>query len=175
MNRSALEQIPFFVYGTLIPGQPNDHLWGEGIRRVETAVFAHGKLFDMGTYPMLVEGGAGIVQGKLISVANGSYEEILARLDYLEGYAPEQPTASGYRRVKREVITLSGRSVLSWVYVGRLDQAGGFELIPGGKWVTYSASMRSRMDHWWESIQTVSGRHGGVEDDGTSTPFQNDE
>lgn len=171
MNYDASEQIPFFVYGTLIPGQPNDHLWGDGIRGVETAVFTHGMLFDLGYYPMLVEGGVGTVQGKLISVANGFYEEILNRLDYLEGYDPEQPDASDYRRVRREVNSQNGHTVFSWVYVGRLDLAEGFELIPGGDWLTHAASLRGLMDQWWETIHTVSGRHRGVENDGLSTPF----
>ena len=167
MNRSASEQIPFFVYGTLIPGQPNDHLWRSGIRGIETAVFTNGKLFDMGYYPMLVEWDGGTVRGKLISVANAVYEETLNRLDYLEGYFPDQPAESGYRRVKREVITQSERSVLSWVYVGRQDLARGSEFIPGGDWVGYVAGMRSRMDNWWKTIHTVSGHHGGMASDGT--------
>ena len=167
MNLSASYQLPFFVYGTLIPGQSNDHLWRSGIKCVETAVFTNGKLFDMGYYPMLVEGDGGTVRGKLISVANAVYEETVNRLDYLEGYFPNKPAESGYRRVKREVINQSERRVLSWVYLGRLDLARGSEFIPGGDWVGYTARLRSRMDNWWETIHTVSGRHRGVEGDGS--------
>ena len=54
MNRHAPEQLPFFVYGTLLPGQPNDDLWGDGIAQVETAVLDDSHIYDMGYYPMLV-------------------------------------------------------------------------------------------------------------------------
>jgi len=167
MKRYALAQIPFFVYGTLIPGQPNDHLWRGGIRSVETAVFPNGILYDMGNYPMLVEEEGGVVRGKLISVVNGLYEEILSRLDHLEGYIPDQPSKSSYKRIKREVTTDKGQRSLSWLYIGRQKQAQKRRVIPGGDWVLYAASRRGNIDNWWENIDTVHGLHNGAEGSGT--------
>ncbi len=100
MKRHALERWPFFVYGTLIPGQPNEHLWGKAIATIETAVITNCQLYDMGYYPMLVEQQGAAVHGKLITVQYQAYENILARLDNLEGFVPDQPTDSTYRRVQ---------------------------------------------------------------------------
>ena len=30
-------QLPFFVYGALLPGQPNHYLWRDGIRKQQAA------------------------------------------------------------------------------------------------------------------------------------------
>ena len=72
-------------------------------------VFAEGNLYDMGYYPMLLEEGSGTVRGKLISVANVFYAEILNRLDNLEGYDPDQPGRSSFTRKRRAVMTESGQ------------------------------------------------------------------
>ena len=162
MNCDASEQLPFFVYGTLIPGQTNDHLWREGIRGVETAVLTNGRLYDMGYYPMLVLEGSGTVQGKLITVASGCYGEILKCLDDLEGYIPDQPSKSTYMRLKRGVTTDDGRKALSWVYVGRPDYVGDTELIACGDWIDYAAGLSSQLDSWWENVITVHELHDGM-------------
>jgi gamma-glutamylcyclotransferase (GGCT)/AIG2-like uncharacterized protein YtfP len=163
MNSHASEQIPFFVYGTLILGQPNDHLWRGAITSVKSAVFNNGLLYDMGYYPMLVEVKGGTVRGQLISVANRFYQEILDRLDILEGYMPDQPDKSSYRRVKREVTIEKGQRILSWLYRGRQKHVQKSKLIPGGDWELYAASMRCDLLDWWANIDTVLGLHDGVE------------
>ena len=121
MKRDASERLPFFVYGTLIPGQPNEHLWGQAIETAETAVFDNSQLYDMEYYPMLVEQRSGSVFGKLITVKDQLYLDTLVRLDALEGFIPDQPLESTYRRVKRDVTTSAGRTAVSWVYVGRME------------------------------------------------------
>ena len=166
MNRHALQQIPFFVYGTLIPGQPNDHLWRGGIKSIETAVFRNGKLYDLGHYPMLVEEGVGTVRGKLISVANGQYKDILQRLDSLEGYNPEQPSKSSFRRIKREVTTGTGQKFLCWLYVGRQEFVLDGKMIPSGDWENYAAETYHDMDLWWTNVDTVLGFLDGADNDG---------
>jgi len=160
MKHQASENLPFFVYGTLIPGQPNDYLWGNGITDTETAVFANSRLYDMGYYPMLVEKRGGFVHGKLITVTDRMYLETLARLDALEGFVPNQSKDSVYSRVKRVVTICTGRSAVSWIYVGRVDQVGDSPQITGGDWVVYAAAKQSQLATWWESVNTVFGRHG---------------
>jgi gamma-glutamylcyclotransferase (GGCT)/AIG2-like uncharacterized protein YtfP len=159
MNRGALAQIPFFVYGTLLPGQPNDHLWGAGIKAIETAFYVNGKLLDMGYYPMLVEEGAGTVRGKLITVTGEQYGKILHRLDRLEGYLPDRPNESSFQRVQRKVWTESGAKILSWVYIGNKRHAKKRRPIPDGDWVEYAAKTRPNKDNWWETVDTVLGLH----------------
>ena len=160
MKRNASQRWPFFVYGTLIPGQPNEHLWGKGITTIETAVIVNCQLYDMGFYPMLVEQQGGFVHGKLIRVKKQAYCNVLARLDKLEGFVPEQPTKSTYRRVRRDVMTNTGHTAVSWVYMGRIDQLGDAQLISGGDWESHVVGKQREMATWWESVQTVFGRHG---------------
>ena len=94
MNCDASVQLPFFVYGTLIPGQPNDHLWGNAIVSAESAILANCQLFDMDYYPMLVEQCGSSVRGKLITVKEDAYLETLTRIDALEGFVPNRPARS---------------------------------------------------------------------------------
>jgi gamma-glutamylcyclotransferase (GGCT)/AIG2-like uncharacterized protein YtfP len=160
MKRDASQRWPFFVYGTLIPGQPNEHLWGKAIAKTETAVITNCQLYDMGYYPMLVEQQGAAVHGKLITVKKQAYMNILTRLDNLEGFVPDRPRDSTYHRVQRDVMTSTGRTAVSWVYVGHMDQLGDSRLISGGDWVAYAAGKQSEMAAWWESVNTVFGRHG---------------
>ena len=164
MNRYALPMNPFFVYGTLIPGQPNDHLWQDGIESVETAVFDGGKLYDMGYYPMLVEEKGGSVQGKLITVIPTLYRQILDRLDNLEGYSQDQPTESSFTRVERNVLLRNGKAITAWLYAGHLQYAVGKQEIPGGDWVSFAADLRGEMDNWWQSVDTVYGLLNGQDE-----------
>lgn len=166
MKRDASQRWPFFVYGTLIPGQPNEHLWGKAITTIETAVIANCQLYDMGYYPMLVEQPVGSVIGKLVTVKDQAYLDILARLDALEGFIPDQPMDSTYRRVKRDVTTHTGRTAVSWVYIGRREHVDESQLIAGGDWVAYAAGNQSRMAAWWQSVHTVLGRHGDSKNEG---------
>jgi gamma-glutamylcyclotransferase (GGCT)/AIG2-like uncharacterized protein YtfP len=166
MNSGALDQIPFFVYGTLIPGQPNDHLWRDGIKRRKPAVYTNGNLYDMGYYPMLIEERGGTVNGKLISVASKQYKDILIRIDNLEGYDPKQSSRSSYRRVRRTVMIEGGQAILSWLYVGRQEFSDKKQVISGGDWVKHAAQLRIEMDNWWETVNTVLGLHESSEDSG---------
>lgn len=128
---------PFFVYGTLLPGQPNAFLWQGFEVRAEKAHLDNGRLHDMGGYPMLVEGRAGSVKGQLITIKRDFYEVVLNRLDFLEGFDPLRPHASGYRRVVREVVGENGRTAAAWVYLGRAELVNGRATIPHGNWIAY--------------------------------------
>jgi len=148
---------PFFVYGTLLPGQPNDYLWGEAIVSQQAATLAHGRLYDCGAFPMLVEEGPDSVIGCLISVQPEQYTAVLARLDELEGYDPDHPEASAYRRVQREVVGEDGRSYSAWVYLGHAAAMPGMSPIPGGDWRRYAATAFADMQQWWQDVQSVHG------------------
>jgi gamma-glutamylcyclotransferase (GGCT)/AIG2-like uncharacterized protein YtfP len=130
-----MEQLPFFVYGTLLPGEANYHLWGDAIRREETAVFPNGRLYDLGGYPMMLEEGDAPVRGALIYVHPAAYAAILARLDALEGYNPERPDASPYQRRRRRALTEAGTAVTAWVYLGRRRYVRHRPVIESGDWV----------------------------------------
>lgn len=143
------DRLPFFVYGTLLPGQANDYLWGESIEVREPAVFAGGRLYDMGAYPMLVESeDGGRVRGFLVSVHIAEYDQIIARLDVLEGYDPERPDESPYRRVRRRVQTAAGRSLAAWVYLGQAHSVTDRPAITSGDWASYAAG-KPEIAAWW--------------------------
>jgi gamma-glutamylcyclotransferase (GGCT)/AIG2-like uncharacterized protein YtfP len=138
-SKQDVQRLPFFVYGTLLPGQPNAVLWRELAVNVEKAQMSNGRLHDMGGYPMLVEAGTESVKGQLITLAPDFYPVVMARLDLLEGFDPVRQNTIGYRRVVREVYVENGRTCPAWVYVGQLDLVNGRVLIPNGDWVTYIA------------------------------------
>ena len=130
--------LPFFVYGTLLPGQPNYALWADAIRAAEEAWLENGRLYDLGRYPMLVETEGGRVQGLLVTVDPEQYPAVLARLDWLEGYNPEAPAHFGYRRVARSVCLAGGRVAQAWVYVGQIDYGAALPVVPNGDWLAYT-------------------------------------
>lgn len=155
--KSTPDPLPFFVYGTLLPGQPNAHLWGDGLVAEQAARLPNGRLYDCGAFPMLVEEGEEAVSGSLIAVQPELYPAILARLDALEGYDPAEPNASAYRRVSRDVITADGRRQTAWVYVGHAAALPGMAPIPGGDWRRYAAATFADMQQWWQTVQSVHG------------------
>lgn len=145
------DRLPFFAYGTLLPGQPNYWLWEEAIRDLRPAKLAGYRLLDMGNYPMLVEGGDRDVEGALVTIQSSSYGEILGRLDRLEGFDPANSNECIYRRVERIVYLEDASSARAWIYLGSADAALGARVIDSGDWVSYSASALGDMVAWWES------------------------
>jgi gamma-glutamylcyclotransferase (GGCT)/AIG2-like uncharacterized protein YtfP len=154
------EHLPFFVYGTLLPNQPNFFLWGSDIKVMESATFLGGRLYDMGYYPMLVTAvSAEKVQGMVITVDTAQYEAVLQRLDELEGYDPEQPEASGYQRRQVEVVLANGRSQQAWVYLGQSHLVADKPVVASGDWASHAAKNQPDLQEWWDAISTVAGLH----------------
>jgi gamma-glutamylcyclotransferase (GGCT)/AIG2-like uncharacterized protein YtfP len=151
--------LSFFVYGTLLPGQPNYGLWRGRIESEQEATFANGRLYDMGYYPMLVEGEVGRVQGLLITVRPQEYEAVVMELDALEGYDPGQPDACAYCRVERSVTLIDGRSVSAWVYLGHSRYVSELTPVTGGDWARYVADKMDQITAWWQDMTTVWGLH----------------
>ncbi|MAT97258.1 MAG: hypothetical protein CL608_08960 [Anaerolineaceae bacterium] len=152
--------LPFFVYGTLLPDQPNYFLWESDIVAMEPAVFSGGQLYDLGYYPMLVTAvPPKKVHGMLMTVDPAHYEAVLQRLDELEGYDPEQPEDSGYQRQVVEVVLADGRSQQAWVYLGNAELVKDKSVIAGGSWAAYTANSQPDLQTWWDTIRTVAGLH----------------
>ena len=146
-----MEYLSFFVYGTLLPGQPNFYYWGDAIASQETAVFSNGRLYDLGSYPMLIEAPGESVIGALISIDPACYQSVLARLDQLEEYDPEQPEQSSYIRAQREVVLENGRSQTAWVYIGQWHFQPGIPIIKNGNWVEHVAHKQTTVNQWWQT------------------------
>lgn len=149
--QSDAKQRPFFVYGTLLPGQPNFSVWEQEIMRMDTAVFSGGLLFDMGQYPMLVEADRGEVHGRLIHVKPETYTTLLRYLDRLEGFDPDRPEKSIYRRVLKKIVIGNGQEVEAWIYLGRPHLVGGLEPVENGDWAAYIAH-QAQWPPWWQAL-----------------------
>lgn len=147
---APVAELPFFVYGTLLPGEPNHDLFLRGRTAGERpAVLPRSLLYDGPGYPYAIEG-HGRVHGTLLVAAPGMYGELLGMLDHLEEFLGPGHPRNLYERVAREV-ELPGRgapdagdSVRAWVYlaataVTRSLRTGGV-LIPGGRWTTGRAA-----------------------------------
>jgi len=154
------DELPFFVYGTLLPGEPNHDLFLRGRTSGErAAVLPRALLYDGPGYPYAIDG-HGRVHGTLLTAAPGVYGELLGLLDHLEEYLGPGHPRNLYERVVRE-IELPGemrmgegepverqsgegapgeRATRAWVYlaaaaVTRSLRTGG-SVIDGGRWVT---------------------------------------
>ncbi|WJV48847.1 gamma-glutamylcyclotransferase family protein [Streptomyces flavofungini] len=134
-----LEHLPFFVYGTLRPGERNHtaHLAGR-ITSHTPARLPDTALYDGPGYPYAVETPtAGPVHGDLITPHPAAYASVRTALDHLEEYTPGA-RHNLYERVSREVHCADGTRRRAWVYVAgerlaeRLRTRG--VLLPGGRW-----------------------------------------
>lgn len=132
--------LPFFVYGTLRPGEPNhDHFLRGRTRSEEPACLHDAALYDGPGYPYAVEE-PGIVYGDLVTARPEEYAALLVALDRLEEYAPGDPR-NLYERVEREVVReADGTRVRAWVYVAAPAVAHRLRLrgrrIETGDWLT---------------------------------------
>ncbi|MFI7410272.1 gamma-glutamylcyclotransferase family protein [Streptomyces sp. NPDC049627] len=132
-------RLPFFVYGTLRPGEPNHDAFLRGRTHSEEPGRLTGAvLYDGPGYPYAVEERGGVVSGELVTALPEAYPQLLVALDRLEEYAPGDPR-NLYERVEREVVRdADGTTVRAWVYVaapavvGRLRARG--KLIESGDW-----------------------------------------
>jgi gamma-glutamylcyclotransferase (GGCT)/AIG2-like uncharacterized protein YtfP len=135
---TALE-LPFFVYGTLRPGEPNHDLFLRGRTRAEgPARLRDAVLYDGPGYPYAVEEPGGVVTGDLVVPLPDAYGPLLTELDRLEEYRPGDPR-NLYERIAREVLRgTDGHPVRAWVYIAsptvatRLRERG--KRIESGDW-----------------------------------------
>jgi gamma-glutamylcyclotransferase (GGCT)/AIG2-like uncharacterized protein YtfP len=133
-----MRRLPFFVYGTLRPGEHNHDLFLLGRTVSEVPGRLTGTvLYDGPGYPYAVEEPGGVVCGELVTADPEQYGQLLGILDRLEDYTPGDP-GNVYERVVRDVTREDGTSVRAWVYVAapavaaRLRARG--KLIEGGDW-----------------------------------------
>ncbi|GGZ74147.1 gamma-glutamylcyclotransferase family protein [Streptomyces subrutilus] len=131
--------LPFFVYGTLRPGEVNHDLFLRGRTSAEEpARLPDAVLYDGPGYPYAVHRPGSTVVGELITPEPGAYPELLASLDLLEEYEGPGRPGNLYDRTAREVLRPDGTAVRAWVYLAaellaRDLSASGTE-IPGGDW-----------------------------------------
>jgi gamma-glutamylcyclotransferase (GGCT)/AIG2-like uncharacterized protein YtfP len=125
-----------FVYGTLMGQSP--HPMSQLLRKeaefVKPGRF-NGQLFQIDWYPGAIDSDIPneYVYGEVWSFPESS--ELLSKLDEYEGYYPDDPEASEYLRVMREVTSPEGDRYICDVYLYKasLDKAVA---IPDGRFKT---------------------------------------
>lgn len=142
-SRNPMQQLPFFVYGTLKPGGLNYALYLAGITLEElSATLVGAAIYTPGPFPFLtlepdLAAPDEQAHGCLITVMPGRFPQTMAALDMLEGY-----TAGGannlYERIVFPVDTPRGPRH-AWVYLAsakalRLIRAGRMRRVVGGVW-----------------------------------------
>ena len=111
-------ELPFFVYGTLRPGEHNHDLFLRGRTRCEEPGRMRGLALYAGPgYPYAVDEPGGAVCGEIVTARPEAYEQLLEELDELEEYVPGD-ARSLYERVARDAVRADGVTVVrAWVYV----------------------------------------------------------
>lgn len=135
-------QLPFFVYGTLLPGEVNYPLWREAIVAQRPAVMRGARLYDLGHFPMLVDAPDGEARGMLVRVRPSSYRAALWLLDQLEMVDVGAWGGPGFRRVGRVVRPWGEAQAVAWVYMGSAAAVDGLSPI-GPDWKAYCRRVRS--------------------------------
>ncbi|MEU5898278.1 MULTISPECIES: gamma-glutamylcyclotransferase family protein [Streptomyces] len=143
-------RLPFFVYGTLRPGEPNHavHLHGRTAKE-ESALLPDALLYDGPGYPYAVEHpGKGPVRGELLTALPTANAPLLTALDLLEEYIPGDPH-NLYERVVRDVLDRTGAPVRAWVYVAAPRIAAGLRasgsVIGTGDWAAHRKAQLKRL------------------------------
>jgi gamma-glutamylcyclotransferase (GGCT)/AIG2-like uncharacterized protein YtfP len=124
----------FFFYGTLMSGFKRP-----GRERLDAKLTPIGRgsipaaLFDVGLYPAAIPATDACVQGELHRMSDDS---VLHDLDEIEGFRPEEPDASLYRRLETPVTLTDGRTELAWTYFYNAP-LGGAPRIESGDYLDY--------------------------------------
>jgi gamma-glutamylcyclotransferase (GGCT)/AIG2-like uncharacterized protein YtfP len=153
-----MENLPFFVYGTLLPNQPNYYLWKDSIADSKNGIIRNYQLFDMGHYPMIVESEGNNVEGMIVYIKTEDYSKITKIIDNLEGYTPENHGNCAYNR-ETKIIELENReSEKAWIYIGSEEYIKKENKVEEGNWVKYMSGKKRNQD-WWKDTDTVAGLH----------------
>ena len=154
----VMERLPFFVYGTLIPRQPNYHLWKDSIANTKNGLIKNYQLFDMGHYPMIVESEGNNVEGMIVYIKTEDYSKITKIIDNLEGYNPENHGNSAYNREIRDIELKNGEVEKVWIYIGNEKYIKKENAVKGGNWVKHISDKKRNQDSW-KDTDTVAGLH----------------
>tara|TARA_Y100000590_G_scaffold299073_1_gene337230 strand:+ start:127 stop:594 length:468 start_codon:yes stop_codon:yes gene_type:complete len=153
-----MDHLPFFVYGTLLPEQPNYYLWKDSIERTSSARIKDCQLFDMGHYPMLVQSKGKYVEGMLMYIKSDNLGNVIKRIDNLEGYNPQNHGNSAYNREIRDIELENGKVEKAWVYLGSIEFTDKEKSVESGNWVKHVSEKKENQD-WWKDTDTVAGLH----------------
>ena len=104
-----------FFYGTLMAGFDRRRRAGiDGKLAYVGRGSIEAALFDLGIYPAAVPAPEGVVWGEVYDMEDAS--QVLAALDDIEGYRPDDPDRSLYTRQQAPVTLPDGTTAPAWVY-----------------------------------------------------------
>ena len=104
-----------FFYGTLMAGFDRRRRAGiDDKLRYMGRGSIQASLFDLGIYPAAVPAPEGVVWGEVWEMTDPA--AVLAALDDIEGYRPEDPDRSLYMRATAEVVLPDAGRAQAWVY-----------------------------------------------------------
>lgn len=152
--------VPFFVYGTLRPGEGN-YSWSlkGNTTREERATLTGGAMYNAGGFPYVIrdESADTKVVGEVCWVTDEAYAEVESALNHLEGYY-----GPGYRNhYDRESVTVtldSGEQVQALVYLvpehNKKRIVAQCDLIASGDWLNRG---RDSLDDWVDEYYLARG------------------
>jgi gamma-glutamylcyclotransferase (GGCT)/AIG2-like uncharacterized protein YtfP len=124
-----------FFYGTLMAGFDrrrragiDDKLAYIGRGSIDAA------LFDLGLYPAAIPAPDGHVWGEIYEISDENV--VLAALDDIEGYSPDDPDRSLYLRRETDVTLPDGSRARAWVYFYNAP-LGQARRIPSGDYLEH--------------------------------------
>lgn len=104
-----------FFYGTLMAGFDRRRRAGiDGKLAYIGRGSIRANLFDLGIYPAAVPAPDGVVWGEVYRMSEA--DTVLAALDDIEGYRPDDPDRSLYTRGRTDVVLPDGTHATAWVY-----------------------------------------------------------
>jgi len=124
-----------FVYGTLMAGFDRRRRAGIDTRmRFVGRGWIQAALYDLGLFPAAVPAPDCRVAGELYEVVDDP--SVLAKLDEIEGFRPNEPDASLYMRAQTTVTLESGARETAWVYFYNAPLGQG-QLIESGDYLAH--------------------------------------
>ena len=124
-----------FVYGTLMAGFDRRRRAGIDTRmRFVGRGWIQAALYDLGLFPAAVPAPDCRVAGELYEVSDDP--SVLAKLDEIEGFRPNEPDASLYMRAQTTVTLESGARETAWVYFYNAPLGQG-QLIESGDYLAH--------------------------------------
>lgn len=145
-NSENTKQLPAFVYGTLMTGFGNYRRCLQGATAdTRKAAVSGFRMYDVanGGFPGIVPGNNNVV-GQLMYIKPELYEQVMERLDMLEGYREGHKARSMYIRQQVTAVDEAGQEVQCWIYVWNGDVRYCPE-VPAGDWRAYKAAIAEVM------------------------------
>lgn len=128
----------FFVYGTLKIGGVYAKDFDQVRQKSVNATLFGYQMHSCVAYPAITPICDGenefTIEGEVHTFAYKHLDQVMRAMDRIEGYHPDDPESSLYKRELKLVVLESGEIVEAWVYVWT-QSTEGLPEIKSGKWV----------------------------------------